>query len=247
MTVRPIRALPIRALPIRALAVAGAVALAGSLSACGNDRGSAAAVHQVKAGDDSCHVDATSLDAGRHAFKIANVGSDVTEVYVYGKDGDEFSRIMGERENIGPGTSQTLEVDLAAGDYQVACKPGMTGDGIRTALSVSGSGGSSEAAKERYDRELEFEVEKDGTVKQPAELTATAGEKIEFKLENQATAEYYLELLTPDGSELGEGEAHGGQQAEFVAEIAEAGDYQVKVFADGHEDQARSVTLSVAD
>lgn len=238
---------PLRALPIRVLATLGAVALAGSLAACGNDGGSAAAVHQVKAGDDTCQVDDTSLAAGKHAFKIENVGSDVTEVYVYGKDGDDFSKIMGERENIGPGTSQTLEVDLAAGDYEVACKPGMTGDGIRTALSVTGSGGSSEAAKESYDRELEFEVEKDGTVKQPAELTATAGEKIEFKLENGAKAEYYLEVLAPDGSELGEGEAHGGQEAEFVAELGNGGDYQVKVFADGQEDQASSFTLKVTE
>ena len=237
-----------RSLPVRAVAVAAALALAGTLAACGNEGGgSAAAQHKVKAGDDTCQVDDTSLDAGKHAFEIENVGSDVTEVYVYGKDGDRFSRIMGERENIGPGTSQTLEVDLAAGDYEVACKPGMTGDGIRTALSVTGSGGSSEAAKESYDRELEFEVEKDGTVKPPAELTAERGEKIEFKLENGADAEYYLEVLGPNGSELGEGEAHGGQEAEFVAELSKAGDHEVKIFADGHEEQASSFTLEVTE
>jgi uncharacterized cupredoxin-like copper-binding protein len=235
-----------RALPIRALAVAAALALASSLAGCGSDGGGSAAVHQVKAGDDSCQVDDTSLDAGKHAFTIDNVGSDVTEVYVYGKDGDDFSKIMGERENIGPGTSQTLEVNLAAGDYEVACKPGMTGDGIRTALSVTGSGGSSDAAKESYDRELEFEVEKDGTVKPPTELTAKPGEKIEFKLENEADVEYYLEVLAPNGSELGEGEAHGGQEAEFVAELSKAGDHEVEIFAEGHEDHASAFTLEVS-
>jgi len=234
-----------RLLPVRALAALAAVALAGGLAACGKDGSESAATHRVKAGDDSCQVDDTSLDAGKHAFQIENVGSDVTEVYVYGKDGDDFSRIIGERENIGPGTSQTLEVSLAAGDYQVACKPGMTGDGIRTALSVTGSGGSSRSAEEGYDRELEFEVAKDGTVVQPAELTAKPGEKIEFKLENDADAEYYLELLAPDGSELGEGEAHGGGEAEFVAELADSGDHRVKIFADGQENQASSFTLKV--
>jgi iron uptake system component EfeO len=44
--------------------------------------------------------------------------------------------VMTEKENIGPGTSATVAVDLAAGAYEVACKPGMTGDGIRTALTV---------------------------------------------------------------------------------------------------------------
>jgi uncharacterized cupredoxin-like copper-binding protein len=234
-------------LPVRLLAVAGAVALAGGLAGCGNDGGAAAAVHEVKAGDDSCQVDDTSLEAGKHAFRIENVGSDVTEVYVYGKDGDDFSKIMGERENIGPGTAQTLHVDLAAGDYEVACKPGMTGDGIRTALSVTGRGGSSHATEESYDRELEFEVEKDGTVEQPSTLSATAGERIEFKLVNQASTEYYLEVLAPDHSDLGEGEAHGGEVAEFVAEVADGGDYQVKVFADGSEDQATTLTLKVTE
>jgi uncharacterized cupredoxin-like copper-binding protein len=235
-----------RVLPVRALAALAAVALAGGLAACGNDGGEPAATHQVKAGDDSCQVDDTSLDAGTHAFKIENVGSDVTEVYVYGKDGDDFSKTLGERENIGPGTSQTLEVNLAAGDYQVACKPGMTGDGIRTALSVTGSGGSTATTRESYDRELEFEVAKDGTVTQPADLTAMPGEQIEFKLENKTEAEYYLEVLAPDGSELGEGgEAHGGHEAEFIAELADRGDHQIKVFADGQENQASSFTLKV--
>jgi iron uptake system component EfeO len=243
----PPRTLPVRLVSLRVLATAGAFALAGTLAACGGDGGEAAAVHQVKAGDDSCRVDDTSLDAGRHAFKVENVGSDVTEVYVYGKDGDDFSTIMGERENIGPGTVQTLEVDLAAGDYEVACKPGMTGDGIRTALSVTGAGGSSEAAKQSYDRELEFEVENDGTVRQPSKLSAKAGERIEFKLENKSDAEYYLEVLGPDGSELGEGEAHGGQDAEFVTELADAGDYQVKVFRDGQEDKSTTLALNVTD
>ena len=235
-----------RVLPVRASAALAAVALAASLAACGNDGGESAATHQVKAADDSCQVDDTSLEAGRHAFEIENVGSDVTEVYVYAQDGNDFSTIMGERENIGPGTSQTLEVDLAAGDYQVACKPGMTGDGIRTALSVGGSGGSPATTKESYDRELEFEVATDGTVTRPAELTAMRGERIEFKLENESEAEYYLEVLAPDGSELGESEAHGGGEAEFVAELATSGDYDVKVFADGHEDQASSFTMRVS-
>lgn len=234
-----------RAFPVRGLSVAAALALAGALAACGKNDGGSATVHQVKAGDDTCQVDDTSLDAGKHAFKIENVGSDVTEVYVYGKDGDDFSTIMGERENIGPGTSQTLEVTLAAGDYQLACKPGMTGDGIRTALSVTGSGGSSQATKESYDRELEFEVEKDGTVKPPTELTTERGEKIEFKLENAADTEYYLEVLGPNGSEFGEGEAHRGQRAAFVAELSNAGDHRVKIFADGHDDQASLFTLRV--
>jgi iron uptake system component EfeO len=46
---------------------------------------------------------------------------------------------MGEVENIAPGLSRELHVELPAGSYETACKPGMIGKGIRAALTVSGS------------------------------------------------------------------------------------------------------------
>jgi iron uptake system component EfeO len=45
---------------------------------------------------------------------------------------------MGEVENIGPGVSRELHVELSAGKYQTACKPGMSGQGIRGAFTVTG-------------------------------------------------------------------------------------------------------------
>nr|WP_211191876.1 iron uptake system protein EfeO [Actinoplanes sp. TBRC 11911] len=89
----------------------------------------------VKASDTACEVAKSSLDAGTHVFQIANSGSKVTEFYVYA-DGD---RVMGEVENITPGLSRELRVELPAGAYQTACKPGMIGTGIRAALTVNGS------------------------------------------------------------------------------------------------------------
>jgi iron uptake system component EfeO len=88
----------------------------------------------VSATDDACDVDTTELPAGTHRFEITNDGSKVTEFYVYG-DGD---RVMAEVENIAPGLSRDLLAELPAGDYEAACKPGMVGDGIRQALTVTG-------------------------------------------------------------------------------------------------------------
>jgi iron uptake system component EfeO len=45
---------------------------------------------------------------------------------------------MGEVENIAPGLTRELLVELPAGDYETACKPGMVGDGIRSGLTVTG-------------------------------------------------------------------------------------------------------------
>ena len=109
-----------------------------ALTACGAaaDAGPAAAGGPVtvRATDDACELDRTDLSAGRNVFEITNDGSQVTEVYVYA-DGD---RIVTEKENIGPGISYELTTQIPEGDYVIACKPGMVGDGIRTPISVTG-------------------------------------------------------------------------------------------------------------
>ncbi|SCX58566.1 iron uptake system component EfeO [Klenkia marina] len=121
------------------LVAAGAAALA-LLAACGGGEdagsggGEASDDIAVAASDTSCDVDATELEAGTHEFTVTNSGSSVNEFYVYA----EGDRIMGEVENIAPGVARSLLVELPAGQYQTACKPGMTGDGIRTDLTVTG-------------------------------------------------------------------------------------------------------------
>jgi iron uptake system component EfeO len=70
-------------------------------------------------------------------FKVKNTGSKVTEFYLYAADG---LRIVGEIENVGPGLSRDLVVHAAPGTYLATCKPGMTGQGIRSKFTVTGSG-----------------------------------------------------------------------------------------------------------
>ncbi len=128
------RRLALAALPLVPLALLGACASDPEpASAPGGGQGSDSV--QVSASDDACDLSSTELTAGITTFAITNDGSTVTEVYVY-----EGDRIVTEKENIGPGTSYDLVVDLAEGEYQVACKPGMVGDGIRTDITVSAAG-----------------------------------------------------------------------------------------------------------
>jgi len=132
------------------LATIGVLTIAAlSLAACASDpadsdSSSASGDLTVQATDSECTVSTSKLDAGPSTFKVTNKGSKVTEFYVYA-DGD---RIMGEVENVGPGLSRELVVDLPKGTYEGACKPGMIGDGIRQTLNVSG-----EAAKPLSDSE----------------------------------------------------------------------------------------------
>ncbi|MBG0568839.1 iron uptake system protein EfeO [Actinoplanes aureus] len=123
----------------RLLALVTAGSLGVSLAACGSgDAGTDEAAGgpiAVKATDSSCEVAKTSVDAGTSVFAITNGGNKVTEFYVYAA-GD---RVMAEVENIAPGLSRNLHVELPAGTYETACKPGMIGKGIRGPLTVSGS------------------------------------------------------------------------------------------------------------
>jgi iron uptake system component EfeO len=124
----------------RLLALAAAGVLGGTMAACGDSSSSTAPAAAggpvtVKASDTACEVARNSLDAGTSVFTVTNSGNKVTEFYVYAP-GD---RVMGEVENIAPGLSRELHVELPAGSYETACKPGMIGKGIRSALTVSGS------------------------------------------------------------------------------------------------------------
>lgn len=125
------------ALPVAALLAAATLTACGGSSAEGGSAGTAKNIVNINATDTNCELDKTAFEAGTVHLAIKNSGNKVTEVYVY-----QGKRIITEKENIGPGTAYKLTASLKAGSYQVACKPGMTGDGIRTAIKVSGSGGT---------------------------------------------------------------------------------------------------------
>ncbi|BEL06478.1 peptidase M75 family protein [Actinoplanes sichuanensis] len=126
--------------PSHILAALTAVPLGLTLTACSDTTTDTAAAGAggpiaVKATDTACEVATTQVDAGTSVFAITNGGQKVTEFYVYAP-GD---RVMAEVENIAPGLSRNLHVELPAGTYETACKPGMIGKGIRGQLTVSGS------------------------------------------------------------------------------------------------------------
>ncbi|UGQ11675.1 EfeM/EfeO family lipoprotein [Yinghuangia sp. ASG 101] len=118
----------------RTVAAMAGAALLGipALAACSSDSG--ADTIKVSASDGKCEVAKTDWTAGKNTLKVTNKGKQITEVYVYAQ-GD---RIVTERENIGPGISADITFDIKPGKYQVACKPGMKGDGIRQDITVAG-------------------------------------------------------------------------------------------------------------
>ena len=121
--------------PLPSLALAGLLVVGAACTE--NDTKSEAGSLKVRSTDDACEVSSTEAPSGNVVFEVTNDGTQVTEFYVLGEDG---LRIVGEVENVGPGISRNLVVQAGPGTYFTACKPGMVGDGIRAAFTVTDSG-----------------------------------------------------------------------------------------------------------
>ncbi|WP_299051904.1 iron uptake system protein EfeO [uncultured Nocardioides sp.] len=129
MTRRPLTALALLALAVPALA--SCTENAPAAEGGGDDR-----TVTVTSSADACEVSTTEAPAGTLSFDVTNAGDEVTEFYLLGEDG---LRIVAEVENVGPQLSRQLVVNAPAGEYMTACKPGMVGEGIRSAFTVTPS------------------------------------------------------------------------------------------------------------
>ncbi|WMX47369.1 iron uptake system protein EfeO [Streptomyces roseicoloratus] len=128
-----------RAVRLSVVTAAATAATLAAVTGCtqkSDDAKGADGAVTVVAKDDSCEVSRTDFPAGHLTLNVENRGSKVTEVYVLHPD----DRIVTERENIGPGTKATITAEIKAGDYVIACKPGMKGDGIRRQVKATGAG-----------------------------------------------------------------------------------------------------------
>ncbi|MHA7961855.1 iron uptake system protein EfeO [Streptomyces sp. L500] len=160
-----------RVLRSSAVTAVAAVAALTAVSGCAekSDGKSSDGAVNVAASDDKCEVSKTTFPAGHVKINVENKGSKVTEVYVYAPD----DRIVTERENIGPGTKAEITATIKAGSYEIACKPGMKGDGIRQKITVTGGG-----AEKKSDPALDKAVaEYRKYVQQQADDTIPAAQK----------------------------------------------------------------------
>lgn len=182
--------------PTRRAALAGAAFLMAALggTACSGNKTDSTTT--VTGTDTTCELADDVLDAGTVAFQFANKGKKVSELYVLKEDGDT----LGEVENVGPGTTATLKVDLVAGDYKIRCKPGQAGAGISQAFEVTGSGGTQTA---KADRTVTFDAV-DFSYQNLDLKGIAAGDTIRFVMENTGDQPHEFEVLDPKGDAIGE-------------------------------------------
>ncbi len=181
------------------------------------------------------------VKAGKTTFVLENNGSKFTEAYVYAA-GD---RVVTERENVGPGTKAKFSVTLEPGTYEVACKPGQTGSGIRRRLVVTGTAKKS-AAPKAPDRALTItakEYSYDGL----NGFTVKAGETVAFSMHNEGAKEHEFEVLNAKGDALGEiAPTKPGSTGTVTLTFAKPGTYRYVCGVEDHEQRGMKGTFTVS-
>ncbi|WP_425567885.1 cupredoxin domain-containing protein [Nonomuraea dietziae] len=127
-----------------------------------------AAPIKVAASDTACTVATSEVAAGTSTFAVTNGGTKVTEFYVYAP-GD---RVMAEVENIVPGLTRELIVELPAGVYETACKPGMVGKGHQRAAEGHGRGHAAQRRRQAGRRHRQLPALRQEPDRRPADQDA---------------------------------------------------------------------------
>ncbi|MGR8010819.1 iron uptake system protein EfeO [Streptomyces hypolithicus] len=135
---------PVRLSVVTAAATVVALTAVTGCAEKSDAKGSGEGAITVVAEDDACEVSKKEFPAGTVELAVENKGSKVTEVYLLFPD----DRIVTERENIGPGTKAKITAEVKAGSYEIACKPGMKGDGIRQKVEATGGGKTAKRSPE---------------------------------------------------------------------------------------------------
>jgi uncharacterized cupredoxin-like copper-binding protein len=127
------------------------IVIAVTIAACADDA-SPGSTTEVDAAltDASLTLDRQEVPSGRISFEISNEGTMVHEFEVFvGSAADlQIAKnvadtsgmdLVEEIEDIAPGTSITLDVNLDPGDYVIICNlPGHVASGMVTELTVTG-------------------------------------------------------------------------------------------------------------
>ena len=213
------------------------VALLGAV-ACTSSSADAIAVTST---DTECTPARDRFDAGELTFEVTNKGKQPTELYVFG----EGDKVISEVENVGPGTSRSLTVDLAAGNYQLECKPAQKGSGIRADITVTGAGGKVEAGAKTADRDVEltaFEYAFD-----LGDPDIKAGETIRFEMKNTGKKPHEFQVLTPGHKVLGVvAEIGGGKTGTATLSFDTPGTYRYICDVEDHQSRGMKGTFTVA-
>ena len=117
-----------------ALALALGAGCVGMTGCAANNSSSSDGPIEVKITDTSCEVASNEVPSGTVTFNITNSGTATNEFEILAED---QLQIISERENLTPGTSVELTVQLEPGTYYTASKTNMVGALVGAAILVA--------------------------------------------------------------------------------------------------------------
>ena len=183
----------------------------------------------MTASDTRCRVPRAALRAGNVTVRVANRAHSVTGVYVY----DERGQVEGEIPDVARGGTRSIAMNLAPGDHDIVCKSGTNTKGIRTTISVTGSGGRHPARPDATIAVSATDYRYHGL----RSRVIAAGTTVAIRMQNDAPIENHeLEIFGPDGQAVGEiGPTAPGRTGNVVLAFNQTGAYE---FVCGVEDHA---------
>ena len=120
----------------RALVLSAALGTASLMLAGCVPNAPAGSAIPVDMSDTDCVVELGEAPAGAIAFSLTNTGTDVNEFEIFAED---QLRIVGEKENVTPGSTVDFVVQLQPGTYYTACKFQQIGNPVGVAeFTVTG-------------------------------------------------------------------------------------------------------------
>src|SRR5439155_8498909 len=119
--------------------------------------------------------------------------------------------------------------------YEVACKPGQTGSGIRRQLVVTGTPKKGAATPKAPDRALTI-TSKDYSFDGLGGFAARAGETVAFSMHNEGEKEHEFEVRGANDKALGEiGPTKPGATGTVTLTFKKAGTYTYVCGIEDHE------------
>ena len=122
------------------------IAVVAALSGCvPNAQAGSSDSIAVDIADDRCGVAAETTAAGAVTFALTNSGTDLNEFEILAED---KLRIVGEKENLAPGSTTEYTAQLGPGTYYTACKFQLVGAPVGLAeFTVTGEAAPVDAGR----------------------------------------------------------------------------------------------------
>lgn len=154
----------------------------------------------------TCELSSTKFAGGVATFVVQNIGDTSAEFYILK---DDASSIVSEVDNIGPGLTRELTVELASGKYWYSCEQMDGGKKLRGELEVTAATAATASSEEAIEAIAKYKAFVDEQAKELLAATESFVNAVKAKDVATAKANYpsaraYWERIEPVAESFGD-------------------------------------------